>query len=144
MEEKCMKPAKLPKSFQGLSSRRQKLLLSKLAGKTNHQAALDAGYAPSTARVAGQKIMNQPEVQRAARDLITQAISSELIAKRLREGLDATLVRFIKRGRRTDRVEVVDYAIRLSYIKFLSEMAGYMPKTASNEELGPVQFIIDI
>jgi len=43
----------------------------KLEGKSDRQAALDAGYAPSTAENTKQKIMSRPEAREAFRNCST-------------------------------------------------------------------------
>src|SRR5215467_4134294 len=46
-----------------LTPRQRGFVVGKLEGKSDRQAALDAGYAPSTAENTKQKIMSRPEVR---------------------------------------------------------------------------------
>lgn len=57
----------MPKT-RGLTIKRKKFVSAKVAGKTNHQAYLDAGYSATTRHVAdveSSKLLNKPEIQDA-------------------------------------------------------------------------------
>jgi hypothetical protein len=95
-----------------------------VGGKTKKRAALDAGYSLSTAENASAKI-ETPHVREVLQDTIWRLISPELIAQRLREGLDAKKTIFLRiRGKVHER-RVIDYAERLKYIVLAAKYAGY-------------------
>jgi hypothetical protein len=101
--------------LDALDPRRRKYVEGRLEGKGRPQAALDAGFTPSMAEKAAIKIENK-DVRRAFMELARQAVPTEKIMQRLREGLDATKVRAIVRGKKVvDRFEVPDYRERREY-----------------------------
>jgi phage terminase small subunit len=64
-----------------------------LAGKSKTQSALDAGYSRCTPRTAREKIETKPAVRALFRKILEAAgITDELLAHRIREGFDATII----------------------------------------------------
>ena len=122
-----------------LSLRQTVYVQGVLAGKTKKRAALDAGYALSTAENAAAKI-ETPHVREVLQDTIWQLIPPELIAQRLREGLDAEKTIFLRFGGKVHERRVIDYAERLKYIVLAAKYGGYyvdgqpvIPPATSND-----------
>jgi len=83
-----------------LTPRQRGFVLGKLEGKSDRQAALDAGYAPSTAENTKQKIMSRPEVREAFNELLDEHLPPEKLVRCIVEGLDATQVKILLARRR--------------------------------------------
>src|SRR5262245_41822301 len=56
-----------------LTTRQARFIQLKLAGKSNAEAARNAGYTESVARVAGRKILRHPAVQAKVEQLMVRA-----------------------------------------------------------------------
>jgi hypothetical protein len=107
-----------------LDPRRRKYVAGRLEGKGRVQAALDAGFTPSMAEKAATKIENK-DVRRAFMELARQAVPTEKLMQRLAEGLDATKVRAIVRGKKVvDKFEVPDYRERREYAWLVAKFSG--------------------
>lgn len=99
-----------------------------LKGKSGRRAALDAGYAPSSADHATTDIM--PAVERAFAPAVRKAIPLDNIIQRLREGLDAQVVKVASfEGRITDEAAYIDFAERRAYAELIVKLGGYYVPT---------------
>ena len=70
--------------------KRQKFAMGVAAGKTQKQAAIDAGYSPSRAKITGSELTARPDVQAVIQSEFNRAaakvgLTSELIADTLRD-----------------------------------------------------------
>ncbi len=94
-----------------------------LKGKSKKDAALMAGYALSTAENAAQKI-EKPN-QDYFRQLMDRFVPDELMALKVREGLDATVVKTATAdGEITDMQEFADFGTRAKYLELAAEFKG--------------------
>jgi hypothetical protein len=97
--------------------------LSKL--KSQEQAALDAGYAPSVARHA-HRILEGANVGAELQRILRRWVDPEKLGQRIAEGLDAIETKFCRRaGVVTDSRDVIAYRTRLHYIKIAVKYTGY-------------------
>jgi phage terminase small subunit len=112
-----------------LTPKKRKYVAERTKGKSKMQAAKDAGFSHSMARVAGAKI-ETPDVRRAFQALIREKIPASKVAGRLAEGLDAMETEFAKeKGMITDSRDVVAWSERREYLKLAAEYGGYfVPK----------------
>jgi phage terminase small subunit len=79
----------LGKSKTLLEMRARKIALAVLSGKTETQAALEAGYSPSTAKNVGE-ILENPVVKRVYNETLDKAgATDEACAKVIVDALDA-------------------------------------------------------
>src|SRR5262245_59463214 len=79
-----------PKNPELLTSKQKRFIDGKLAGKSSRKAALEAGYSAHTAAHANKDIAQKPAVDAAIQDWLLHAgVSTELLATRIRQGLDA-------------------------------------------------------
>jgi hypothetical protein len=86
-----------------LNTRQLKFIQNKLIGKSNAQAARDAGYSESVANVAGNKIGNHPAVQAKLQQLMNRAgLTDERLSQAI-QGPD---------GERLAQIERLDPDIR--------------------------------
>jgi len=108
-----------------MTHRQRKYVNERSKGKNKRQAALAAGYAPSTALRVKQHI-ETPEVRAAFAAVIRKQIPPEKIARRIKEGLDAKETQFFQRGGIvTDSREAVSWAERRQYAALAAEFGGY-------------------
>ena len=90
-----------------LNPRQRKYVEGVISGKTKFAAALETGYSRASAENAGH-IIEGPDVRKAFEAICQQAISIELLASRVREGLDAMQTRFFDyKGVITDQRQVI-------------------------------------
>jgi len=113
------------------SAKQQRYVAGVLAGQTRQNAALAAGYSPSTARNLTQNIENAP----AVRELLSEALENagvtlELLAKRCREGLDAMETKFFQyEGRVIESRDVVNFGERRKMVELCCHLKGLFPAT---------------
>jgi len=70
-----------------VNTRQQKFIQAKLEGKSNAQAAREAGYSESVARVAGRKILDNPRVQAKLQQLMERAgLTDERLSAAINSG----------------------------------------------------------
>ena len=94
-----------------------------MKGRSKKEAALAAGYSEATASQALAKIErpNQEYFER----LMDRFIPDELLAQKVREGLDATVVKTATfEGEITDEKEYADMPTRARYIELAAEFKG--------------------
>jgi phage terminase small subunit len=106
-------------------------------GKSDREAALDAGYAASTADNTKFKLWSRPQVHDYYRDIMRRAKTPEALVRRAAQLVDGKFVR--TRQRRTldaagnviesviERTEVEDPATSLRAIELIQEAADYVP-----------------
>jgi len=76
-----------------LTLRQRKFIAGKLKGQSSLQAARNAGYSESVSRKADAIISDSPHVHAVMNAILEAAgVSNERLARRMREGLDATVV----------------------------------------------------
>lgn len=116
------KPAKPRKPTQKQVKHAQGLL----AGKSNRDAARQAGYKPNTYNHADRLM---PALKLNFQELVRREIPPELVVKRLREGLDATTTKVATfEGEITDEAEYVDHGERRAHLELAAELGGYAEK----------------
>jgi hypothetical protein len=97
-----------------------------LSGKSKKQAALDAGYSRSTAENAWRKIESKASVQVLFRErLENTGVTDRFLARRIKEGLDAT--KLIHASRYDGEIVVPDYRQRLRMVELVCRLKGYLP-----------------
>jgi len=118
-----------------LTPRQRGFVVGKLEGKSDRQAALDAGYAPSTAENTKQKIMSRPDVREAFEELLDEHLAPEKLVRCIVEGLDATQVKFFSReGDVIETVVLPDHRVRLLFLVLALKLKGWdLPPAAVNE-----------
>lgn len=127
--------------LSNLDARQRKYLAARMAGKPKQAAAIEAGYAPSTARAA--KNIETPSVRKAFEALIQETIPGPKIAERLAEGLDAQETKFFQKdGRVVETRDVVAFGERREYLKLAAEYGGYHVPKAEVTPDGPIQVVI--
>jgi len=115
--------------------------VGKLEGKSDRQAALDAGYAPSTAENTKQKIMSRPEVREAFNELLDEHLPPEKLVRCIVEGLDATQVKFLSReGDVIETVVLPDHRVRLLFLVLALKLKGWdLPPAEASK---PTQIVL--
>jgi hypothetical protein len=158
--EKPPDPAAAARSSE-LSIRQRKYVAGVLAGKTKAAAARQAGYSASVALHAKEKIESSKKVAQLLDDYMRKAgVTEELLAMRVREGLDAVVTKcwlphYLYRPMKSNKVEqqnrkgqaeynaedqlisrtFIDYAERRAYIELAIKLMGIKPASDSLEEL---------
>src|SRR5271154_6877690 len=108
-----------------ISPRKRKYLNGLVNGKTKQQAALDAGYSPSTALSAKAHI-ETPEVRAAFAELVRERIPARRIAERISEGLDAMKTEFFQKdGVVVETRDVIAWSERRMYAELAAEYGEY-------------------
>jgi phage terminase small subunit len=125
-KKKAAKAPKVPKKRKlPLNERQTAYLRERVKGKNKYQAAIAAGYPPSTARVAGTQI-ESPHVRAEFQAIIRRRISADKIAQRIEEGLDAMETKFASfEGQLTDRQDVIAWEDRRRYAELAAKYGGY-------------------
>jgi hypothetical protein len=113
---------------------RKEYVKNLMSGMTKNDAATAAGFSPSMARNAANKIETpevRDEIQSLQKALLAE-IPTRLLVEKFRQGLDATTVKTARKdGKFTDERTVPDYRIRLRYIEKIAAMSGRdQPQTA--------------
>lgn len=123
-------------SIDDLPPQKRKYVKGLAAGKTKTDAALDAGYALSTAKNAKSHI-ETPNVREAFAALIRQRIPAEKIAQRMEEGLDAMETKFFQKdGKVEDERDVIAWSERRQYAQLAAEYGGFFtPKSEIDIDL---------
>jgi hypothetical protein len=81
-----------PRAKKQLTIRQRRFIDGKFSGKSNSQAAREAGYSKSVVRHADRIISDSPNMHAAIVALLdAYGISDDFLAKRVAEGLDATV-----------------------------------------------------
>jgi hypothetical protein len=111
-----------------LTARQLAFVRGKVAGLSDRRAALEAGYAESTAENTAQKILCRPRVREAFLVLLERACPSVELVDRIRAGLDAT--RRLVAGRGVV-VEVPDWTERRLYLELVLRLRGLIPRAGS-------------
>lgn len=79
----------MSKKKEPLEPKQREYLKGRMAGKSKRQAAREAGYSEAMARKPGAKVETEP-VKRAFAELLDEAgLTDELLAQRMKEGIDA-------------------------------------------------------
>ena len=124
----------------GPSDRRKLAFVEGLIeGKSMRQAALAAGYAPSTAESAYRAIL--PGVKQIFQDALHRHISVGKLAKRISEGIDAEETKFFQKdGIVTDKRDVIAWSERREYSELAAKLFGFATDKLSltGEEGGPL------
>jgi hypothetical protein len=116
-----------PRTQQEMKSMRKEYVKNLMSGMTKKNAATAAGFSPSMARNAANRIETpevRDEIQSLQKALLAE-IPTGLLAEKLREGLNATTVKTARKdGKFTDEREFPDHRIRLRYIEKIASMSG--------------------
>jgi len=99
-----------------------------VAGATKKEAALEAGYAPSTAENAKAKIEERPAVQALFTQILELAgVTDKLLARRVYQGLHAMQTKTAShQGVIVDRVHLVDFAERREMTELSLKLRGHL------------------
>lgn len=103
------------------SARAKKYIQNKIAGMSDQQAALKAGYSPSTAIAASNNI-ESPRVKELMADILDRkGLTDDKLADSLKEGLEnANRIH----GTDDNFVEVPDYPTRHRYLETALDLKG--------------------
>jgi hypothetical protein len=95
----------------------------KLQGKSSAAAARAAGYAETVARKADEIIGGSPYVQAAMAEILHAAgVTDELLAERIWQGLNATIVS--KKTAYARREVLIDYRERREMVELVLKLSG--------------------
>lgn len=128
-------------SVRRLSPRRQKLLAGLIENKSGYKAAIEAGYAPGTAKNIRAEVLEKPAVKKALTDLLRDAVPDSLFARRVREGVDALETKFFaEKGLVRSEREVIDFDERRRYLELVARLTGDLGAEVSG--LGAVEVVV--
>lgn len=113
------------------SIRAKKYIQNKVAGMTDYQAAIKAGYSPNTALAAKQNIENPVVKEEIGRLMEKKGLTDDKILDHLIEGLNAVRIH----GTDSNFIEVNDYAVRAKYL----DIAIKLKKLISTEPTTNIQ-----
>lgn len=131
------------KRLRALKPKQQKFVLGMAAGLSPRRAALEAGFSEGTADNARKDVLEKPGVEAALKDVVRRAIPNELLAERLREGVDAKRTEFFAhQGHVISKREVIDLGQRRQYIELAAKLGGQVKD--SMEIDGHLELVIDI
>jgi len=108
-----------------LTLRQRRFIDGKLQGRSSAASARVAGYAESVARKADVIIGGSPDVQAAMAEILRAAgITDELLAERIWQGLNATIVS--KKTAHARREVLVDYRERREMVELVLKLSGQL------------------
>ena len=108
-----------------LTLKQRQFMDGKLQGKSSAAAARAAGYAESVARKADEIIGGSPHVQAAMTEVLHEAgITDELLAERIWQGLNATMVS--KKTGYAKREVLVDFKERREMVELVCKLKGHL------------------
>ena len=108
-----------------LTIRQRRFIEGKLQGRSSAEAARAAGYSASVSRHANRIISESPHIQAAMSALLDAAgVSNELLAQRMREGLDATVVHHETAN--SFREVLVDFSERREMVELALRVKGLL------------------
>jgi hypothetical protein len=94
-----------------------------LCGYSSARAARLARYSESVCRKADRLILRSPNVQAAFHELLTAAgVTDELLAQRVKEGLEAVIVHRVRYG----EFVTVNYRERRRMVELVCRLKGYL------------------
>lgn len=113
-------------SLARLTARQRSFVVGKMEGKSDRRAALDAGYAVSTAENTKQKIMNRPVVRQVFQDLLDEFLPAEKLVRCIVEGLNATQTKFLyRKGHINKAVVLPDHRVRFLFVILALKLKGW-------------------
>ena len=127
------------------SLKRRKFVEGLINGKSMRRAALDAGYTPSMADKAGQKIL--PGAQHEFRDALAARIPLDRLVSRIAEGLDATETKLAQKdGKFTSKRELIAWEARRRYAELTAKLMGYLVERIElgGPDNGPLNFDVKV
>ncbi len=108
-----------------LTLRQRKFIAGKLKGHSSLQAARNAGYSESVSRKADAIISDSPHVHAVMNAILEAAgVSNERLARRMREGLDATVVHHQTMHSR--REVLIDFGERREMVELALRVKGLL------------------
>lgn len=126
-----------------LAKNKRKYIKGLAEGKTKKQAAMDAGYAESTAENAKHKI-ETPDVRAEFQRVIRGAVPMPLIGQRIREGIDAEETKFFQKdGAVVEQRNVIAWSERRAYTELAAEYGGYFVPRSEIEVSKPLNEMTD-
>jgi len=123
-----------------LSVRERLFIQGIAAGKNTYQAAISAGYAPSTAKSDAYYIQENPRIRRAIEEIFEDnGLSFRRLIQVLKNGMEATKMisvpvtyidkdgKQIGQGHKKQRmlIEVPDFQMRLKFLMIWADLAGF-------------------
>src|SRR5262249_46881572 len=121
----------------GLTIRQRKFIAGRVEGKSQHQAAIDAGVPPGGADSFARRALKKEQIQNAFQELLDRAgLSEETIAQVHAENLKATkvvAVRWRDGDPDPDVVERPDYPTRQRAVNDAWRLHGRADKSTSQE-----------
>jgi len=119
-----------------LTIKQRKFIDGKLKGESSAEAARKAGYSESVARKADDIIGNSPSMQGAIAAILEgSGITDELLGKRIREGLDSTIL--LRRTKYAAREVVVDFGERREMVELILRSKGLLTQQHQVRLSGP-------
>ena len=120
-------------SLKSLPEKKQKYLKNRAKGMSKKDAAIKAGYAPTTATAVATHI-ETPDVKAAFRQAIEKYAPYEKVAQRIGEGLDATETKFFAhKGKIEDSADVINVSERRQYAELAAQMGDYWTPKVQNQ-----------
>ena len=127
-----------------LTLKQRQFMDGKLQGKSSAAAARAAGYAESVARKADEIISGSSHMQAAMAEILHAAgITDELLAERIWQGLNATIVS--KKTAYARREVLVDYRERREMVELVLRLKGELTNKHEIQPTGdwPTKIVIE-
>lgn len=127
-----------------LTVKEQKLIKGVAAGKSQTQAAIEAGYSPRSAHELASKTLKKVDVQNALHmELEKQGITLDRVIKPISDALDAEKVHIVGNGDQAMADVVPDHAIRLKASGMAQTLMGINKETNQGNTYNFVQIVQD-
>lgn len=130
--------------------RRKKLIRGIVAGKTQLQAAIDAGYAKKQAGSQASQILKKPQVKSQLYAALDRAgLSDSTLAKKILEWINAqktvSAIAGTDAGAGTvDFVDVPDYTTQVKAGEMICKMRGHFAEKIEHEIIGNMSININV
>ena len=121
-------PANNRTKCNGPTFNQMKFIKFYLESGNGADAARKAGYSEKHANTVAQRLLTYVDIQETIERCLKKAgISEELIALKIREGVEATETKFFQKdGEVVTECEVIPWGIRLDYLQFAARLLGLL------------------
>lgn len=107
-----------------ITVKQRKYIRGVMAGKSKYQAAVEAGYAENTANDPSRNVEKQGVKEELNRALEKAGITTQRIADKVNEGLEAKKTTFLGQGENSTFMESPDHAIQHKYLETAIKLKG--------------------
>ena len=128
-----------------MTIKERRLIRGVVAGKSQTQAAIDAGYSPRSANEQASRALAKDNVRSSLERLMDrEGLTERKLLQPIKDGVVATRVVGLALGGTDEmkELEVPDHAIRLKASEQAWKLRGKLLNTTNNNTLAPTQILV--